>query len=132
MKISVDTNILVRLFTADDPVQQQKATVMLDAADAVIVPTPVFCETVWVLLRVYQQDKHTLCAQLMDFVTHPKLVCDRSIIAAGFALMQQGGDFADGINAAEGKALGAETFATFDKKAAKLLKQNGCSVYVPS
>ena len=131
MKISIDTNILVRLFIADDPIQQQKAIATLDAADAVIVPTSVFCETVWVLLKVYQQDKRVLCTQLMDFVTHPKLVYDHSIIAAGFALMQQGGDFADGVNEAAGKALGEETFVTFDRKAAKLLKQQGGSVYIP-
>lgn len=130
MKIGIDTNILVRLFIADDPIQQQKAIATLDAADAVIVPTSVFCETVWVLLKVYQQDKRVLCMQLMDFVTHPKLVYDHSIIAAGFALLQQGGDFADGVNEAAGKALGAETFVTFDRKAAKLLKQQGGSVYI--
>ena len=131
MKISIDTNILVRLFVADDLAQQQKAIVALDAADAVIVPTSVFCETVWVLLKVYQQDKRVLCTQLMDFVTHPKLVYDRPIIAAGLALMQQGGDFADGVNEAAGKALGAEIFVTFDRKAAKLLKQQGCAICIP-
>lgn len=131
MKISIDTNILVRLFVSDDPIQQQKAITALDAADAVIVPTPVFCETVWVLLKLYQQDKRALCTQLMDFVTHPKLVYDKAIIAAGFALMQQGGDFADGINEAAGKVLGAETFVTFDKKAAKLLRKQGCLVHMP-
>ena len=131
MKISIDTKILVRLFVADDLAQQQKAIVALDAADAVIVPASVFCETVWVLLKVYQQDKRVLCTQLMDFVTHPKLVYDCPIITAGLALMQQGGDFADGVNEAAGKALGAETFVTFDRKAAKLLKQQGCAVCIP-
>jgi predicted nucleic-acid-binding protein len=42
-------------------------------------------------------------------------------------LLEAGGDFADGIIAFGGAALGADTFASFDKDAARLLRQRGVS-----
>ena len=44
---------------------------------------------------------------------------------AGLALMDAGGDFADGVIAYEGNWLGAEMLVSFDKKAVKLLKAQG-------
>jgi predicted nucleic-acid-binding protein len=39
------------------------------------------------------------------------------------ALLDAGGDFADGVIAYDGTWLGAETFVSFDKKAVSLLKK---------
>ena len=44
---------------------------------------------------------------------------------AGLALLESGGDFADAVIAHEGRWLGADTFVSFDKKAAKLLQARG-------
>ncbi len=41
---------------------------------------------------------------------------------AGLLMLDAGGDFADGVIAWEGKRLGGETFASFDKKAVTRLK----------
>jgi predicted nucleic-acid-binding protein len=41
---------------------------------------------------------------------------------AGLALLEAGGDFADGAIAYEGELLGGAKFVTFDQQAAKLLK----------
>ena len=38
-------------------------------------------------------------------------------------MLQSGGDFADGVIAFEGELMGGQEFVTFDKAAAKLLKQ---------
>jgi predicted nucleic-acid-binding protein len=43
----------------------------------------------------------------------------------GLALLEAGGDFADGIMAHEGKWLGGETFVSFDKTAVALLSLQG-------
>jgi predicted nucleic-acid-binding protein len=43
------------------------------------------------------------------------------------AMLQPGGDFADGIIAYEGKWLGAEVFTSFDKKALALMDAQGQS-----
>jgi len=51
MKITVDTNILVRSVVQDDPAQAQKAgSVLLDAA-LIAVTLPTLCELVWVLRK---------------------------------------------------------------------------------
>jgi predicted nucleic-acid-binding protein len=52
---------------------------------------------------------------------------DRDAAEAGLAMLDLGGDFADGVMAFEGKWLGAETFATFDKRAAQLIEAQGGS-----
>ena len=46
-------------------------------------------------------------------------------VEAGLAILDQGGDFADGAIAYEGASLGAEEFVSFDKQAVKLLRSQG-------
>jgi predicted nucleic-acid-binding protein len=53
---------------------------------------------------------------------------NRPAAEAGLALLNAGGDFADGVIAYEGSWLGADTFISFDKKAVKLMKARGGSV----
>jgi transposase len=52
---------------------------------------------------------------------------NRPAIDAGLAVLDAGGDFADGVIAYEGKWLGAETFVSFDKKAVEMLTAQGVS-----
>lgn len=124
--IAIDTNVLVRLFVDDDLKQQNAAVELLEAAERVAIPTTVLIETVWVLNRSYKVPAAEILALLREFVVSvPKLVIDENAVEAGFAVMERGGDFADGVNAFGGGMLGAEQFATFDRQAAKLLKQSG-------
>jgi len=46
-------------------------------------------------------------------------------VEAGLAVLDDGGDFADGVIAFEGASLGADTFASFDKDAVKRVKKQG-------
>jgi hypothetical protein len=41
------------------------------------------------------------------------------------AMLEAGGDFADGAIAYEGRWLGADTFVSFDARAVELLKAQG-------
>lgn len=50
---------------------------------------------------------------------------DRPAVEAGLALLEAGGDFADGAIAFEGHWLGREVFVSFDKQAVSLLKAQG-------
>lgn len=52
---------------------------------------------------------------------------NRPAVAAGLAVLEAGGDFADGVIACEGNWLGGETFVFFDKKAVALLAAQGQS-----
>jgi len=41
------------------------------------------------------------------------------------AVLDAGGDFADGVVAFDSRWLGGDTFVSFDRKAARLLEQQG-------
>lgn len=56
------------------------------------------------------------------FAIRPLLETPRQAVEAGLAVLEAGGDFADGVIAHEGNWLGADAFVTFDKKAVALLK----------
>lgn len=53
------------------------------------------------------------------------VVVNRPAAEAGLALLDAGGDFADGAIAYEGSWLGAESFVSFDKRAVTLMKAKG-------
>ena len=53
MRITADTNVLVRAVVADDPAQSQAAIASLRNAEQIAVALPALCEFVWVLRRVY-------------------------------------------------------------------------------
>jgi predicted nucleic-acid-binding protein len=55
------------------------------------------------------------------------VVVNRPALEAGLAIVDAGGDFADGVIAYEGNWLGADAFISFDKKAVKLLEAQGLS-----
>ena len=55
MKITADTNVLVRAAALDDPVQSALASAALIEADLVAAPLPALCEFVWVMMRGYRR-----------------------------------------------------------------------------
>ncbi len=48
---------------------------------------------------------------------------DHPAVAAGLAMLDTDGDFADGVIAYEGKWLDGETFVSFDRKAVEMLRE---------
>jgi predicted nucleic-acid-binding protein len=55
------------------------------------------------------------------------VAANRAAVEAGLALLEAGGDFADGVIAFEGAWLGVETYVSFDKSAVRLLEARGYS-----
>jgi predicted nucleic-acid-binding protein len=51
-----------------------------------------------------------------------QVVVNTPAVLAGLALLEAGGDFADGVIAFEGELLGGQEFVSFDQQAVKLLK----------
>lgn len=127
MKVTVDTNVLVRAVVQDDPVQaQQAAAVLLDAA-LIAVTLPTLCELVWVLRKVYGFQVMDVAKAVRALIETANVEMNRPAVAAGLALLEAGGDFADGVIAYEGNWLGGETFVSFDKKAVAQLGAQGRS-----
>lgn len=125
MKITVDTNVLVRAVVQDDPVQASVAAKVLIDADLIAVATPSLCEFVWVLLRVYGFHADDAAAAIRALLAAANVEVNRPAVEAGLLVLEAGGDFADGIIAFEGNWLGGETFVSFDKKAVTLLAKQG-------
>ena len=127
MKISVDTNVLVRGVVRDDATQARIVDNILNKATLIAVSLPCLCEFVWVLRRVYSFDKADIAAAIFALAKTETIVMNRPAVEAGLAILAAGGDFADGVIAYEGYWLGGETFVSFDKKAVALLTAQGQS-----
>ncbi|WP_411871043.1 type II toxin-antitoxin system VapC family toxin [Vulcanococcus limneticus] len=125
MKITADTNLLVRAVVQDDPGQALAASELLQKAELVAVPLPVLCEFVWVLRRVYAFTSHDCIAAIEALMASEQVVVDGPAVGVGLTMLATGGDFADGAIAHGGHWLGGEVLATFDRKAADLLKAQG-------
>lgn len=128
MKITVDTNVLVRGLVRDDPEQAVIADGVLRRATLIAVSLPCLCELVWVLRRVYGFDTVAITTAIRRLLETENVVMNRPAAEAGLALLEAGGDLADGIMAYEGAWLGGETFVSFDRKASTLLKKQGKAV----
>jgi len=127
MKITADTNVLVRAVVQDDAKQAQAAAQLLKNASLIAVSLPCLCEFVWVLKRVYQFDRTAIAAAIHALLQAKNVAMNRPSVEKGLALLEAGGDFADGVMVCEGAWLGGETFVSFDRKAVKLLTQQGQS-----
>lgn len=127
MKITVDTNVLVRAVVRDDEQQARTAEKALREATVIAVALPTLCEFVWVLRKVYQLATADIATALRALIETKNLVVNRPATEAGLRVLEAGGDFADGVIAHEGSWLGGEIFVSFDKKAVVLLAERGQS-----
>ena len=132
MKVTVDTNVLIRGVVRDDPKQARAADKVLKQASLIAVSLPCLCEFVWVLHRVYGFDAATIAVAIRALLDTANVVMNRPAVEAGLAVLAAGGDFADGVMAYEGAWLGGDTFVSFDKKAIALLKKQGQAVQLLS
>ena len=125
MKVTADTNVLIRAAVQDDLHQARRAAKILAEADLVAVPVPVLCEFVWVLRRGYRKSATDVSDAIRRLMRSPNVVMNRTALEAGLSALDAGGDFADGVIAHEGEWLGAEEFVSFDSKAVSLLQAQG-------
>jgi predicted nucleic-acid-binding protein len=127
MRITADTNVLVRAVTEDHAHQSRAAQTVLKKAELVAIPTSALCELVWVLSQGYKIPPAEIAEAIRRLMNGANAAVNRPAAEAGLALLDAGGDFADGVIAHEGSWLGADTFVSFDKKAVKLLEAQGAS-----
>lgn len=82
---------------------------------------PALCELVWVLSQAYKVGTAEIAETIRRLVTSANVLVNRPTVEAGLAMLDAGGDFADGIIAYERSWLGGDTFVSFDKEATRLL-----------
>lgn len=125
MKITADTNVLVRAIVGDDERQSKIAQTELAKADVVALALPALCELVWVLSRGYKIPPAEVAEAIRRLMNGVNVTVNRPAAEAGLIVLDAGGDFADGVIAYEGNWLGAEIFASFDKAAVRLMEAKG-------
>ena len=122
---AVDTNVLIRHLTQDDPVQSAKATEILERRLTLknpgFVSVVAMVETVWVLDRAYgltAQEIATAVERLLQ-VEVLALENEQEVLTAMVALKQGRGSFADALIAELGARVGCTRTLTFDHKAVR-------------
>ena len=125
MNITADTNVLLRAIVGDDQSQQRLAVEALESAERVAVTSQSLCELAWVLARGYRTSSEDIAAAIRRLLEMRNISVDRRAAEAGLAVLEAGGDFADGVIAHEGQWLGGETFVSFDVQAVRLLERSG-------
>ena len=125
MKITADTNVLLRAVVGDDEAQQQVAIRALESAELVAISAHSLCEFVWVLDRAYKTARSDIASVISHVLEMRNVVVNRPAVEAGLRVLEAGGDFADGVIAYDGNWLGGETFVSFDKRAVSLMRQQG-------
>jgi predicted nucleic-acid-binding protein len=132
VRITADTNILLRALLEDEPEQSPRAQALLRQADTIAIPVPVFCEFVWTLRRLYRRQPAEIGEAVEAILDVATVVTDRAAVEAGLRQLRAGGDFADGAIACQGAALGGDVLATFDREAVGLLLEAGFAAAEPS
>jgi predicted nucleic-acid-binding protein len=120
--IGLDTNILLRAVTRDDPVQSPLARHLIGALTPEspgCVALIVLCEFAWTLKRRYKYERTDIARAIEAMVASPAfLLPDRDTVNAAINEMRQFGlDFADAVIGHQHRAAGVNTTMTFDQKA---------------
>ncbi len=123
--LALDTNILVRLLTNDDPKAAQRVQNALDAELAAerecMVGHVVLCELIWVLQRLYGYNVQQCQQTFRSLLSFAGLRFEELpvVLSAFRAWEKHGGDWADHLIGAQMQALGCEAVLTLDKAACR-------------
>jgi predicted nucleic-acid-binding protein len=110
----IDTNIIVRAFIGDNPLQSNKARAFLKT-NRVWVSTTVLLEVEWVLRSAYKLPKSDVIASLTDLVGLDSVTLQEpERVATALDWSAKGMDFADALHLAAAQSL--DSFVTFDQQ----------------
>jgi predicted nucleic-acid-binding protein len=119
--IGLDTNVLVRYLTHDEPMQYSKAAAFIDAAtgrgEQFVVNTAVLCELVWVLGTAYDYSREEIARALEQIFATAQFEVERldeARQALGDFRSTKAG-FSDALIGRINRSLGAEHTVTFDR-----------------
>jgi predicted nucleic-acid-binding protein len=107
MKNTADNGVLVRAMTGDHERQSKAAQRELAKADVVALALPAPCESAWVLSQGYKIPSAQIAEAIRRLMNGMNVIVNRPAVEAGLAMLEAGGDFADGIIVYEGSRLGA-------------------------
>ncbi len=126
---AVDTNVVVRFLTGDDPRQAARARAVI-GHEPVFIPRTVILETEWVLRAVYDLPPDRVIPALRALAGLPDIAVEGApLVARALDWAETGLDFADALHLAA--AADCATFLTFDKRLARSPPPGGPSLTAP-
>ncbi len=119
--IAVDTNLLVRILSNDDPIQARRAVKILKSDD-IFIPKTVLLETEWVLRHAYEIGRSNIIIGFKKLLGLPNVsVEDPDSIYQAISWYENKFDFADALHLASSRRC--LSFATFDSSFIKKAQQ---------
>lgn len=120
---ALDTNVVVRLITGDDPRQAAQAKKLLERESCSIAPS-VLMECEWVLRAAYGMDAARIAKLFRQLLAlGPVTAQSPALIERVLDAFQAGVDFADALHALQTPE--GESFATFDVALVKRSARTG-------
>ena len=115
--IALDTNVMVRLITRDDPEQTRGADALLSAKDETFfLADMVLAELSWVLTRCYSFSRPEIAEVMAALLDRLDVVFeDEERVRIAVRHYLDGLDLADGLILGTAKATGCEALASFDE-----------------
>jgi predicted nucleic-acid-binding protein len=121
--LAIDTNVVVRYLTNDDPEQSPRARQLIDDQPVFVAVTAIL-ESEWVLRSGYGYDRASIVSALRVFGGLPSVeIEDAAIVSSALDLAETGMDFADALHL--GKSSHCSAFATFDRRLIKAAQSAG-------
>ena len=124
--IGLDTNIVVRYFAQDDPIQSRKATEIIERRltedQPGFISLVTMVETVWVLDRIYGLSGEEIASAVERMLQADSFFIqnEQEVFTAMVALRSGQGSFADALIGSLGAWAGCAATLTFDRRAARL------------
>ena len=123
--IALDTNVLIRYLTRDNPEQAEAARALLQGLTTNgpgFICREVVIEVVWVLERSYRFTRERIANIVVELVATDTLVIedDNDVAQAATAYRQGSADFSDLMILAAANRVGAQPLYTFDRRFARL------------
>jgi predicted nucleic-acid-binding protein len=111
--LAVDTNVIVRYLTGDDPEQFTRAKALIDAGN-LFLPITVLLETEWVLRSLYHYPRRRIAEVLRSLAGLAEINLEEpSVAAQALEWFERGLDFGDALHLA--KSAHCEAMITFDR-----------------
>ena len=117
----LDTNVLARYLTQDDPAQSRAVDTLvskaIDEGEPLHIDDIVLCELVWALRGVYRKEKAVIVTALEKIAGSALFSFnDREVLRRAIADYRGGGgDFADYLIGHRNRRAGCERTVTFDR-----------------
>jgi predicted nucleic-acid-binding protein len=126
----IDTNVIVRLLTGDDPAQAEKARAVFKKS-LVFIPETVIFETEWVLRHAYSFTPSAIYHALTKLCGLPNVrLANSQRLLTALQWYAEGVDFADALHLAQSQEC--SRFVSFDRQFTQKASGKGsCKVQEP-